>query len=314
MKPASIITLIVSVLIVVAGIITCSVAEDMADKAGQSLYSEIDSGNGNVRTFDFSDLDVNKIELNFNDAEVTVFGGSEKCYIEFINFKSNYYSLSTTPSLITFNEVPDITSILTFWESGFSFKGLRYVFNLNRDNTDQNGKKEVRIYLTDESTVKQLYIESKNCTLNVNDVETATDYVIVSDTVTLNTTNIMTSSALNINTGKDIAPAKKVTFNSNGDFITNISINTEELQMDARSLMCSGSTNINFDKGNAVITSSGNMKFHLESESGEIIVNSVKSTSPTNVGTSGGNISIISKSGNINVSTGALSNNFSNYN
>lgn len=314
MKPASIITLIVSVLIIVAGIITCSVAENMAEKAGQSLYSEIDTNNNNTRTFDFSELDINKIELYFSDAEVSVFGGSEKSYIEFVNFKSNYYSLSTSSSLITFNETPDITSILTFWESGFSFKGLRYVFNLNRDNTVLNEKKEVRIYLTNESTVKQLYIEATDCTLNVDNAVTSTDYILVAENITLNTSNIMTSSALNINTGKDILPAKKVTFNSSADFITNISINTEELQMDARSLMCSGNATINFDRGNAIISSSGNMQFHLETETGEIIVNSAKSTSPTHVGTSGGSVSIVSKSGNINVATGALSNNFSNYN
>ncbi|MBE6616742.1 MAG: hypothetical protein E7627_02175 [Ruminococcaceae bacterium] len=308
MKPASIISLIVAVFIVVGGIITCNVAQRMADESGQSIFSEIESGEDNTRLFEFGDAKINKILLDLENAEITVIGGAEKSYIEFINFKDNYYSLTSTSSLVSFDETPDITAMLTFWESGFSFKGIRYMLNVNKDDTDHTAKKEVKIHLTGDSTVKQIEINASTCTINVSNIATDTDYFITADNITLNTANLMTSSALNINTGKDIPAAKSVIFNSDLDYITNININAEHLQFTAKSFMCSGNASINCESGYVNLESGGNMKFDLTSETGSIFVNSAPVTSPCTVGTSGGSVNITAKSADINVTTGALTN------
>ena len=306
MKPASIISLIVAVVISIAGLITCIVAQNMAEKSGQNLFSEIKTDGNHTRLVDLTETDVNKIQLIFSNAEVTIHGNSEKSYIEFINFKDNYYSLTSTSSLVSFDETPDITSILMFWENGFSFKGIRYVLNFNKDN-EPKGDKEIHVYLTSDKNIKQIDIQATNCTVNINNMTTSTDYLITASEVTLNTNHINTTSAVSINTGKDISPAKKVTYNSNGDYITNLTVNAVELDMKADGFMCTGSANINYEEGNVGITSVGGMRFSLESESGEIIVNSVKTSSPCTVGTTGGEVTIVSKSGNINVTTGAIS-------
>lgn len=312
MKPASIISLIVAVLIVVSGFVTLNVAEKKAEEAGQSIFSEIESADSQTRVFEFGDLKINKIQLDLSDAEITVVGGAEKSYIEFINFKGNYYSLVTTSSLVSFDETPDIDAMLTFWESGFSFKGIRYMLNINKDNTDHEAKKEIKIYLTDDCAVKQIEINATTCTVNVNDMITGTDYFVTAENITLNTQNVMTSSALNINTGKDIPAAKSVVFSSKSDYITNVKINAENLELDAKSFMCSGSAEINCASGKVNIESSGNMKFDLTSESGEIYVNSASVTSPCTVGTSGSTVKVTAGSADISVRTGALSNNFVN--
>ncbi len=84
MKPASIISLIVAVFIVVGGIITCNVAQKMAAESGQSIFSEIESGENNIRLFEFGDAKINKILLDLEDAEVTVIGGAEKLFKFFV--------------------------------------------------------------------------------------------------------------------------------------------------------------------------------------------------------------------------------------
>ncbi len=305
MKPASIISLIVAVVISVAGLVTCIVAQNMAESAGQSLFSEIVSDSKNNRTLDIAEIDVNKIQLIFDEAEVTVHGNSESSYIEFINFKDNYYSLTSTSSLISFDETPDITSMLTFWENGFSFKGIRYILNVNKDN-DPKGKKEIHVYLTADKNVKQIDIQASSCTVNINNMTSGTDYLITANDVVLNTNHINTTSTLSVNTGKDISPATKIVYNSTGDYITNLSINAVDLEMRADGFMCTGTASVNYEKGTVTITSVGGMQFSLESEKGEITVNSEAVESPCTVGSSGGLVGIITKSGDINVTTGAL--------
>ncbi|MBE6625826.1 MAG: DUF4097 domain-containing protein [Ruminococcaceae bacterium] len=305
MKPASIISLIVAVLISVAGLVTCIVAQNMAQASGQNLFSEIKTDGDHTRSIDLTEADINKIQLIFSNAEVTVHGNSEKSYIEFINFKDNYYSLTSTSSLVSFDETPDITSMLMFWENGFSFKGIRYILNFNKDN-EPKGDKEIHIYLTADKNVKQIDIQATSCTVNITNMTTSTDYLITADEVTLNTNHINTTSAVAINSGKDISPAKKVVYNSTGDYVTNLTVNAVELDMKAEGFMCTGSANINYDKGDVTITSVGGMQFKLESDDGKITVNSVKESSPCTVGTTGGAVSVTTKSGNINVTTGAI--------
>lgn len=308
MKPASIISLIVAVLIVVGGIITCNVAQKMADESGQSIFSELESGENNTRVFEFGDAKINKIQLDIDEAEITVVGGCEKSYIEFINFKDNYYSLTSTSSLVSFDETPDITAMLTFWESGFSFKGIRYMLNVNKDDTDHAAKKEIKVYLAGDSTIKQIEINASTCTINVSNISTDTDYFVTADNITINSKNLMTSSALNINVGKDIPAANNVIINSELDYITNMNINAEHLELTATSFMCPGNATINCGSGFINLESGGNMKFALSSETGSITVNSAPVSSPCTVGTSGGSVNITAESADIKVTTGALTN------
>lgn len=305
MKPASIISLIVAVVISIAGLITCIVAQNMAQSAGQDLFSDIKTDSSNNRRLDISPTDINKIQLIFDQAKVTVHGNSESSYIEFLNFKNNYYSLTSTSSMISFDETPDITSMLTFWESGFSFKGIRYILNLNKEDKT-SGEKEIHIFLTSEHSIKQIDIQATDCTLNINNMTSGTDYLVNANVVSLTTNHINTTSSLSINAGKDVAPAAKVTFNSTGDYISKLNINAVELDMNAEGFMCTGSANVIFDKGSASVSSVGGIIFSLESENGDIYVNSVKESSPCTVGSNGGNVIISTTDGNIQVSTGAF--------
>ena len=79
-----------------------------------------------VNTVDLTESEISKIELIVSDAEINIIGRSEKACIEFVNFRENYYNLSAANRVLSFSEIPDITSMLKFWENGFTFKGMRY--------------------------------------------------------------------------------------------------------------------------------------------------------------------------------------------
>ena len=85
MKPTSIIFLVVSVLLIIGGVIACTVAKDIAVTDGYTLFHDAEGGGTYVR-HDFKSSDVNKIELVVTDAEIHIYGGAEESYIEFFNF------------------------------------------------------------------------------------------------------------------------------------------------------------------------------------------------------------------------------------
>ena len=71
MRPQSIVSLIVAVLLVIVGLVTCMIAQNMAQANGEYLFSEI-RGEDNVQTVDLTDSEISKIELIVEDAEINI--------------------------------------------------------------------------------------------------------------------------------------------------------------------------------------------------------------------------------------------------
>ncbi|MGN1346729.1 MAG: hypothetical protein ACI4V1_08080, partial [Eubacteriales bacterium] len=199
MKPTSIVSLIIAALLVVLGLVTCIIAQNMAKANGEFLFSETRE-DGLVNTVDLTESEISKIELIVSDAEINIIGRSDKSCIEFVNFRENYYNLSAANRVLSFSEIPDITSMLKFWENGFSFKGMRYILNFAKDQKETaNTKKVVNLYLSRDKEIKIFEIQANNCTLNIEGMTSATDYNITVKNAEINATGLKTSSSFNIN-------------------------------------------------------------------------------------------------------------------
>ncbi len=308
MKPTSIISLIVAVVLVVAGLVICMIAQNMAQENGEFLFSEV-RGEDNVQTVDLTGTDISKIELIAGDVEINIIGRQEKSYIEFVNFRDNYYSLSQSNRVLSFDEIPDMASMLKFWENGFSFKGMRYLFTFGNDEEYADRQKVINIYLSSDKEIKIFDIKSDYCTLNISNMTTGTDYVIVSKELTLNSDTIKTTSALSINTGTDIEPAEKVNLNMNTSLVTNMNVTAKEIFMDAEMFRCSGNGSFICDSGNFEITTikkTSTQNFDIRSESGSVYVDGVNTGgSYKYIGDESieGTFKIETKSANINISS-----------
>ncbi len=194
MKPTSIIFLVVSVLLIIGGIVTCSVAKDVAVTDGYILFHDSDGGGTYVRQ-DFDATDINKIELVFTDAEINIYGGAEESYIEFFNFRDGLYRLSTSGNTLSLDEVPNLKSLLSF-KGGFSFSGMRYFL---RFGNAQLGPKKVNVYIGADSALKVITLSGDSCTVNAETVGIQADMDIAMDkSVTLIARDIRTASALSI--------------------------------------------------------------------------------------------------------------------
>ncbi len=278
MKAMSKFFLIFAAILIVAGIIICLIASGMAKKEDVLLFPEKVDGKY-VYTLDISETDISKISLDVTDANINVYTDSETEYVEFINFNENYYSLSSTNHVLSFDEYVDFKSMITFWDADYTFKGIRSLFRLGNKI---EGEKEINVYISDDRDIKIFDFSLANGNINVSHLSTETDYKFSLDngevtmkdistvsnvTVTANkcTLNIENCSfsgfecdAADITLKGDVGFCHSFTVNSkSGSIDADISLDSDEYEV---AVLTSGSLSVNGD------THTGAFKYLPEGE------------------------------------------------
>ncbi len=194
-KPLSIIFLVAAAVMLIAGMITCTIAKDIAETDGYMLFDE-SLGGSNYTQYDFTDENITKIELVVKDAEIYIYGGAERSYAEFFNFREDLYTLSSSGQILSFDEIPDINSLLSF-ESGFSFSGMRYIL---RRGSQSDAVRRVNIYVSPQNAVmKVISVSGDNCTVYVDKLVNQCDvYVSAKKTVTLHANELLSNCSLTV--------------------------------------------------------------------------------------------------------------------
>jgi len=218
-KPTSVIALIVAVMLIIIGFVTCLVAQNIAEAEGQQLFTEV-RDYGLVNTVDLADTPISKLEIRVENAKVNVYGRSQTSYIELINFRENYYSLNTANRVVTFDEYPDILSMLKFWENGFSFKGMRYLLDFQKE---PEGDKVINIYLSKDTTdLKILNLSGTQCDLHLENLTTGTDFHLEIQNGSVTGSQISTNSVFQLD-------GEKLALDLNTCHIANLKISCTEL-------------------------------------------------------------------------------------
>ncbi len=211
MKAMSKFFLIFAGVLLLIGVIICLIASGMANSEGILLFSEKVDGKY-IYTVDLTDTEISKISLNATDANIKVVTGSENEYVEFINFNENHYSLSTTNQVLTFSErVDGIKSMLTFWDTGYSFKGIRSLFRIG--NKIEGGK-EINVYISDTRDINILDFTITDGTIEVSHLSTETDYKFALDNGSVIMKDISTTSMVNIKANKCTVTVEDCSFSN----------------------------------------------------------------------------------------------------
>jgi len=265
-KPTSIISMVVAVLLIIAGFVTCLIAENMAESEGKMLFAE-NREDGLVNTVDLSDTAVSKLEINVSDAQIHIYGGSESSYIELINFRENYYSLNASNRVVSFDEVPDVTSMLKFWENGMSFKGIRYLLTFDKSD-EPEGDKIINVYLGGENIdLKILNITGNICDVYLEKLDYSTDYAVTLTDGNFTMTSCKNASSLTLN-GTDIRANMKETI------VSTFNIACSKFTLDAYRMM-SPTTVIDCEVADIDLTptqSLGSINYDITLDSGSITV------------------------------------------
>lgn len=223
MKAMSKMFLIISVIIAVIGGALMITGSSMAKKQGILLFPEKVDGKY-IYTLDLSDKDIAKISIDATDADISVHTGSESDYIEFINFNENYYSISTTNKVVTFEERVSLSSIIAFWDGNYTFKGVRSILNLGGT---PDGKKEVNIYLKSTSAIKGFTFSITEGNITVKNAGSNTDYVITMDSGSVIMNNVSTESKVTINGNNCDLKLKGCSFKYFAGDIANVTMNAD---------------------------------------------------------------------------------------
>ncbi len=252
MKPASIISLIIAVLLMVVGLVTCFIAQNIARDNGESLFSK--QPDGSYRVEETLKDDTVKIELiDLSNVKINIYGNcdsedsahySETARIEFINFKENFYNLTYGGTTLSFDQIlPNITSLAKSLISGGSFKGMRYYLNpdqlrefLKKEETEDDGKR-IDIYLTSHvKKINNIKIgTSGDCEILIDNVESGADFDITADRLKLTVTNTETSGHLYVNNlAKDTdKPAKSLDLTVTRSAFDSLVLNADEMTVNA---------------------------------------------------------------------------------
>ncbi len=283
MKPTSIVSLIIAVLLIILGLVTCMIAQNMANANGELLFSETRE-DGLVNTVDLTDSEISKIELLVTDAEINIVGKGDKACIEFVNFRENYYNLSVANRVLSFSEIPDVMSMLKFWENGFTFKGMRYILNYARDQEQPTDvKKIINLYLPNDKEIKIFEIGADTCTLSIEGMSSGTDYNLTVENAEININGLKTTSNFNINSRESDKPAQSVKLTMNTALMANMTVNAQDLTVDGNIYRCSGETKIDCMTGSInlkTVKQPESMKLDLESISGAITINGAEAENP----------------------------------
>ncbi len=183
MKRSTIIFLIFAVVLIITGIILCVVGNAKAESEfnsmsiseGNQLFRQVKDSDGNlVETINLSDEVLNKINIDVSEANVNVYGNSDVCYVQIINFNAIEYSAYTNNRSFTIEN--DLISAMINRVSGgdIGYNGLRDYFRL----TKSNDKKEINIYLTHQNDIKIFDISVGEGDINFDSIGTISDYNI----------------------------------------------------------------------------------------------------------------------------------------
>ena len=205
MKRISKTLLLTAAIIAVSGLLVCLFALGVCSKTGEQIYSS-KIGDERGYTYEFGDKNADKIKINVTDADVTVIGGSEKSYIEVINFNEILSSYVANNAMISFTETVGATDAMGNLESILSFKGLRYIL---RPVPPQKSK-AVNIYLSGEEKVKAFDIKINRGNVRIENISTLSDYDVKMESGKLYIGNVHTESTVEIEATGDMVT--EVTF------------------------------------------------------------------------------------------------------
>lgn len=197
MKPASIIFLIVSVILVIIGFITTSVAMNLAPEGEKPVVEISDKDVGCIDDPIYID-DVVKIELKLKAANVNIIGGAQKPYVELVNFPKGLYSASHSKNTLTVTDLSDFTSISGVASLASNFHGLRGFVNYFKL---ANFEKTVNIYLSADYPVNVISCNLKSGEVRIESCVGSSDYNITLGAGDVSINNVDTTSLLSINIG-----------------------------------------------------------------------------------------------------------------
>lgn len=278
MKPTSVIFLILSIILIAAGIITCYAADNIAKANGiDLLYSATDEDNNVIDTHDFSKNAIDKLSVNIENANIYVYGQSDESKIVLYNFNQNTITYSMNNKTISIESSGSFVPLFKITDNGISFNSLRNLM-FSSERQVENKSKKIEIYLSESDNIKNFSINLSSGNIILKNLNQSADYNLSVDSGNISMFNVSTTSKLDVNLAigdlelRDVSFANAVMNVDYGNISQNI---TDNGKLSYEYSTSNGSISVNNTKQNKVyrITSDDvESSLTAEVENGDIIL------------------------------------------
>ncbi len=214
MRPGSVIFLIVSVLVIVAGLVLCTVGVNLSKEQDIALFStDVSVIDGDVIRSDvLMDTEINKVKMTLDDVNIRIAKSETgEAYLELRNFQVGTYDYSVQNKMLLVDNETSIFSLMRIAEGNFNFDGLRHYLTYKKS---ENTQKELCLYLTENATINSFDITCTRGDITVSDLSLVTDYNISLRAGNITLERIKTKSTVNIATDLGIITLNDVTCRS----------------------------------------------------------------------------------------------------
>jgi len=216
MKPVSIVFLIISVLVIVAGLVVCTVGVNIARETDVALFAtDVSMVNGDVIRSDKLNIsDINKVKMKLDHVDVYIKASETgEAYMELHNFRIGTYDYSVQNKMLLVDNETSIFSLMHIAEGNFSFSGLRHYLTYR---TGENTKQAVYLYLTEDAAINSFDIVCTRGNVMIEGLSISTDYSVSIGAGDITLRNISTKSNVSVSTDKGIVTLDSVTAKATG--------------------------------------------------------------------------------------------------
>ncbi len=199
MKKTSIVSLILSAVIIITGIIIMLRGSSKAEAEGIELFKQTATEDGDlIERIDLDGQNISKINISMGNTDIKVLGSADKSYIEIVNFYALEYTSYVSNNVLTV-ENDFITTLLNQFENGdLSFGGFRNYLRLK----SHNDHKQINIYLSSDMSVKIFDMKIKSGQIEINNIANAADYKIKASDADVYLKNTPNSSSVSFDVEK----------------------------------------------------------------------------------------------------------------
>ena len=198
MKPTSMIFLVLALILVFGGFMTCNIAKSMAASQNIPLYDqEFDENGDAVYRYAIADDSVTKLNLVFSDIDVTVIGGAPSSYVELKNFNVTSYRTTLSGGTVTVNGTASLTSsLIDMSGGGIRFRGLRY-FLLKKPA--ENSVRSATVYISKDAMLQTVSLTLTNGKAFFSGISNSIDYSVILTNADVLFDRVTTMSVANLN-------------------------------------------------------------------------------------------------------------------
>ncbi len=173
MKVASIVFLVISILIIGAGILTSYLAYDSAIENGIDIFNEYYSETGDYIITEEIPSSIKKIIIDIDHTStVNLLSSTESSYIEMVNYTPYSYMISNSS-----DSVISITDTISAYNTIISVKnnGLRHLL---KSSSYSERDRIINVYLSDDD-IEHFDINISNGSFNANSISSQTNYSVI---------------------------------------------------------------------------------------------------------------------------------------